>query len=182
MKSREQRVGYWLGSALMIATCWAGMRAAHRVVPVSLSAANAPSTALQIASLEARLGHNPRDLQAAQVLAQTFLAAGVPGQAESVLRWAAPELHADPQLASLRVQTLSALGEVDRALTLQRSILASCADGAATDCSPTLFAHGKKRERMLAELQRVGITDSTRRPDQVALAYDRATRTGRLSN
>src|SRR5690606_6907518 len=101
-------------------------------------------------------------------------------QAESVLRWAAPELHADPQLASLRVQTLSALGEVDRALTLQRSILASCADGA--DCSPTLFAHGKKRERMLAELKRVGITDSTRRPDQVALAYDRATRTGRLSN
>ncbi len=178
MNRCEQRLGYWWGAALIIATCWAGMRAAHCVVPVYASALAAPSVALQVATLEARLGDNPSDLEAAQRLAQLFLSAGAPGQAEAVLRWTTPALHADPRIASLRVQSLSALGEVDRALALQRSILASCAG----ECEPTLFAHGKYRERVLAELQRAGVTDSTRQPARVALAYNRATRSVQLAN
>ena len=120
-----------------------------------------------------------KDAAAAVELGRTLLAYGQPGQAAASLDWVSPALQTEPQLASLRVQALTQLGEYDRALRLQRSVLATCSNAG---CAPTVFARGKAQERLLVELLRVGVTDPDTQPARVALAQLRATRTGRLED
>lgn len=165
----------WLVGLLTVAAVWAGSNSS-RQVSLIWPEGSLPS---EVPALEARLGKDRQDTRAALELANTLLAHGQPGQAEASLGWVAPELQAEPRVANLRVRALTQLGQLDRALYLQRAVLDSCTD---VGCSPTVFARGKAQERLLVEFMRVGITDPEAQPARVALAQVRATRTARFDS
>ncbi|MGE0327233.1 MAG: hypothetical protein AB7K71_41160 [Polyangiaceae bacterium] len=165
----------WLVGLLTAAALWAGSNNS-RQVSLIWPAGNLPS---EVPQLEARLGKDRTDTDTALRLGDTLLNHGQPGQAEASLGWVAPEFQHEPRLASLRVRALTQLGQFERALSLQRAVLAGCSE---TGCSPTVFARGKAQERLLVEFLRVGVTDPEAQPAQVALAQYRATRTGRLED
>ncbi len=165
----------WLVGLLTVAVLWAGSTSSRQVSLIWPSG----SLPAEVSDLEARLGKNREDTAAALELGNTLLSHGQPGQAEASLAWVAPQLQSEPPVASLRVRALTELGEFEQALSLQRSVLATCAEAG---CTPTVFARGKAQERLLVEFMRVGVTDPEAQPTRVALAQYRATRTGRLED
>ncbi|MCA9642212.1 MAG: hypothetical protein H6718_22230 [Polyangiaceae bacterium] len=165
----------WLVGLLSVAALWAGSNSSRQVSLIWPSG----SLPAEVSTLEAQLGKDRTDMGAALRLGDTLLDHGQAGQAEASLSWVAPELQAEPRVASLRVRALTQLGQFERALKLQRAVLASCTD---TGCAPTVFARGKAQERLLEEFMRVGVTDPEAQPARVALAQFRATRTGRLED
>jgi hypothetical protein len=127
----------------------------------------------ELASLEAEVSRSPANAEALHALTETYLAHDAPGLAQAALERAPRKLLETPQIADVRARTLWGLGSTEQALTVQRTVLASCSN---QPCSPALVARARQRERLLDELQRVGVEDPKEDPERVLLAYRRSTR------
>jgi hypothetical protein len=127
----------------------------------------------ELESLEAEVSRSPSNATALYALTETYLAHDAPGLAQAALERAPRKLLETPQIADVRARTLWGLGSTELALTVQRTVLASCR---TQTCSPALVARARHRERLFDELRRVGIDDPREDPDRVLLAYRRSTR------
>jgi hypothetical protein len=132
---------------------------------------NASSADLE--ALEAEVSRSPANAEALHALTETYLAHDAPGLAEAALERAPRKLLETPQIADVRARTLWGLGSTELALTVQRTVLASCKN---QPCSPAFVARARQRERLFGELHRIGVDDPNEDPARVLLAYRRSTR------
>jgi hypothetical protein len=127
----------------------------------------------EISQLEAHVSAHPEDGQALAELANTYLGQAAPGLAEAALDRAPTEVRELPAVADARARTLWQLGIADAALEVERKALAACE---TRNCPRTLLGRAQRRERLLAELVRVGLDDPRTNPDLALVAYRRSTR------
>lgn len=127
----------------------------------------------KLAELEARVSENPGDSEALSALVDAYLVHSAPGLAQAALERAPREVRELPHVADARARTLWELGLSQHALDVERGVLSSCE---SKPCSPSLVGRAQRRERMLAELVRLGVDDPERDPNLALLAYRRSTR------
>ena len=128
---------------------------------------------LDLEALEAEVSRAPANAEALHALTETYLAHDAPGLAQAALERAPRKLLETPQIADVRARTLWGLGSTELALTVQRTVLASCKN---QPCSSALVARARQRELLFGELQRIGVDDPNEDPDRVLLAYRRSSR------
>jgi hypothetical protein len=126
-----------------------------------------------VAALEARVSSNPSDVDALVALTDEYLRHSAPGLAQAALERAPREIRDLPRVADARARTLWELGFGQFALDVQRGVLSICE---VKPCSPSLVGRAQRRERMLAEMVRLGVDDPKRDPNLALLAYRRSTR------
>ncbi len=114
-------------------------------------------------------------------LATAYVDAEQSGLAVALVEGAGPEVRADVRVMHAFARALVDQGRNQRALAVEREVVASCrplADGrAAPDgCGPTLLALAVRRTAILGELVALGVEDSGSAPEESLLAYRNATR------
>ncbi len=127
----------------------------------------------EITELEAYVSAHPEDPIALIQLSHAYLDHAAPGLAEAALDRASPEIRELPSVGDARARTLWALGRAEIALDVQRGVLDACR---SSTCSYDVLGKGQHRERMLAELVRLGIDDPKTDPSLAFVAYQRSTR------
>jgi hypothetical protein len=160
----------WSFAALIgIAGVWLAVQSATPSAPAIIGRNLDPG----VAALEAQVSANPADAEALTALVNLYLAHSAPGLAQAALDRAPREVRVLPGVADARARTLWELGRSEVALSVQRGVLSSCA---SRQCSPSLLGHAQRRERMLAELVRLGVDDPKEDPNLALVAYRRSTR------
>lgn len=168
------------GATLVLAAVYLGTSSETRALPIAAGsglsqASEAERHALQ--ELESKVSHAPDDADALIALVSQYLDHRAPGLAEAALARAPRTLQDRAQVADLRAQALSRLGNAPAALALQRSAIRACE---REGCSAILVARAMRREAWLSEMVSLGVDDAAREPERALLAYRKSTREVRL--
>ena len=156
-----------------LAGAWLAASSSTPASPALVGRSLGPETA----ELEALASAHPEDAAALLLLADHYLDHGAPGLARAALDRAPTDVRDQPQVTDALARATWDLGFVSQALELQRSTLRSCT---LRPCSYALVGRAQRRERLLTELDRLGVEDPKRDPDRALLAYWRSTREVRL--
>jgi len=127
----------------------------------------------EVAELEAYVSAHPEDANALSRLSHAYLDHAAPGLAQAALDRAPLEVRDVPSVGDARARALWELGRAQIALDVQRNVLDACR---VADCSYALVGKGRHRERMLAEMVKLGVDDPKSDPSLAFVAYQRSTR------
>jgi hypothetical protein len=140
----------------------------------------------QVRQLESSVALHRDDPGVTRALAQAYVDARAPGLAVALIERAPASVRDDVRVRHGLARALLDQGRSERALRVERAVLASClpladGSGAATGCDPTLLASASRRIGILGELVALGVEDAEAHPEAARLAYINATRDARVT-
>ncbi|SRR5690606_29611842 len=131
-----------------------------------------------LSALETQVGRHPEDPAALHALVEAYLSREAAGLAQSALDRAPESLRRRPEIADLRVRTLTELGLPQLAFAVQNAVLAACS---RAGCTPELVGRGRHRLEWLRRMLELDVGDPRLEPERVLLAYRLASRQVRLA-
>jgi len=117
---------------------------------------------------------HPEDANALSRLSNTYLDHAAPGLAQAALDRAPAEIRELPNVGDARARALWELGRAAVALNVQRGVLDHCRT--TSTCPYSLVGKAQHRERLLAEMVKLGVDDPNSDPSLAFVAYQRSTR------